>query len=162
MGSVAFVLSGERPTVRICTSILARHDGNLEMMPGSANLNIGVYLWVATHYGPALSRLASHKSDEIVLLTTFVTVLVAASVTELVHVSPAIGAFLVGIAAPGPIAETVATPSLVPPRSVRLKLFPYLVTLQSLLARMNNLSSRRNGLTTTIIELRREKKNWIV
>ena len=67
-----------------------------------------------------------------------------------------------GIAAPGPIAETVGTPSLVPPRSVRLKLFPYLVTLQSLLARMNNLSSRRNGLTTTIIELRREKKNWIV
>jgi hypothetical protein len=30
-----------------------------------------------------------------------------------------------GIAAPGPIAETVGTPSLVPPRSVRLKLFPY-------------------------------------
>ena len=74
-------------------------------MPGSANLNIGVYLWVATHYGPALSRLASHKSDEIVLLTTFGTVLVVAGLAERVHVSSAIGAFLVGIAASGPIAE---------------------------------------------------------
>ena len=33
-------------------------------------------VWVATRYGRALSRLAAHKSDEIVLLTTFGTVLV--------------------------------------------------------------------------------------
>ena len=84
-------------------------------MPSSVNLNIGVCLWVATRYGPVLSRLASHKSDEIVLLTTFGRVLVVASVTERVHVSSAIGAFHVGIAAPGPIAETVGTPTLVRP-----------------------------------------------
>jgi hypothetical protein len=93
MGSVAFVLSGERPTVRICTSILACHYENPETIPSSVNLNIGVYLWVATRYGPALSRLASHKSDEIVLLTTFGTVLVVASVTERVHVSSATRSF---------------------------------------------------------------------
>lgn len=52
-------------------------------------MNIGVYLWVDTRYGPALSRLASHKSDEIVLLTTFGTVLVVASVIERVHLSSA-------------------------------------------------------------------------
>jgi CPA2 family monovalent cation:H+ antiporter-2 len=49
--------------------------------------------------------LAAHQSDEIVLLTTFGTVLLVAGLAERVHVSSAIGAFLVGIAASGPIAE---------------------------------------------------------
>jgi monovalent cation:H+ antiporter-2, CPA2 family len=49
--------------------------------------------------------LAAHESDEIVLLTTFGTVLLVAGLAERVHVSSAIGAFLVGIAASGPIAE---------------------------------------------------------
>jgi CPA2 family monovalent cation:H+ antiporter-2 len=61
---------------------------------------------VATRYGQTLSRLAAHESDEIVLLTTFGTVLLVAGLAERAHVSSAIGAFLVGIAASGPIAES--------------------------------------------------------
>ena len=60
---------------------------------------------VAIRYGHALSRLAAHESDEIVLLTTFGTTLLVAGLAERAHVSSAIGAFLVGIAASGPIAE---------------------------------------------------------
>lgn len=62
-------------------------------MPSSVNLNIGVYLWVDTRYRAALSQLASHKSDEIVLLTTFCAVLVVASVIERVYLSSASGLF---------------------------------------------------------------------
>jgi len=70
-----------------------------------AIVTVLMVIWVATRYGLALSRLAAHESDEIVLLTTFGTVLLVAGLAERVHVSSAIGAFLVGIAASGPIAE---------------------------------------------------------
>jgi CPA2 family monovalent cation:H+ antiporter-2 len=55
-----------------------------------AIVTVLLVVWVATRYGPALSRLAAHKSDEIVLLTTFGTVLVVAGLAERVHVSSAI------------------------------------------------------------------------
>jgi CPA2 family monovalent cation:H+ antiporter-2 len=62
-------------------------------------------LLVAVKYGQTLSRLAAHESDEIILLTTFGTVLLVAGLAERLQVSSAIGAFLVGIAVSGPIAE---------------------------------------------------------
>jgi monovalent cation:H+ antiporter-2, CPA2 family len=74
----------------------------------SVSIAIGTFLLVvgvAIRYGHALSRLAAHESDEIVLLTTFGTTLLVAGLAERAHVSSAIGAFLVGIAASGPIAE---------------------------------------------------------
>lgn len=62
-------------------------------------------LWVAIRYRRQLSRFAEHESDEIILLTTFGTVLLVAVIAQRLQVSSAIGAFLVGIALSGPIAK---------------------------------------------------------
>lgn len=64
-----------------------------------------VVLFVAVKYGQRLSHLVAHESDEIVLLTTFGTVLLVAGAAQRFQVSAAIGAFLVGIALSGPIAH---------------------------------------------------------
>jgi CPA2 family monovalent cation:H+ antiporter-2 len=66
---------------------------------------VAIALFCALRYGHALSRFAAHESDEIVLLTTFGVVLLVAGIAQRFQVSAAIGAFLVGIAASGPIAE---------------------------------------------------------
>jgi monovalent cation:H+ antiporter-2, CPA2 family len=62
-------------------------------------------LLVVIRYGQRLSRFAAHESDEIVLLTTFGVALLVAGISEQVRVSAGIGAFLVGIAVSGPMAE---------------------------------------------------------
>jgi monovalent cation:H+ antiporter-2, CPA2 family len=62
-------------------------------------------LFVALKYGQQLSYFLASESDEIILLTTFGTVLLVAGLAERFQVSAAIGAFLVGIALSGPIAE---------------------------------------------------------
>jgi monovalent cation:H+ antiporter-2, CPA2 family len=66
---------------------------------------VSFVLFVALRFGDTLSRLAEHESDEVVLLTTFGTVLLIAGVAQKFQVSAAIGAFLVGIALSGPIAK---------------------------------------------------------
>lgn len=65
----------------------------------------GLVLFAAIKYGRQLSGIAAHQSDEIILLTIFGTVLLVAGVAQRFQVSAAIGAFLVGIAVSGPIAE---------------------------------------------------------
>jgi len=62
-------------------------------------------LVVAVRYGQPLSRFVAHESDEIVLLTTFGAVLLVAGVSQRLQVSAGIGAFLVGIAVLGPMAQ---------------------------------------------------------
>ena len=62
-------------------------------------------LVLAVRYGVPLSRIAAHQSDEIVLLTIFGAILLVAGAAERLQVSAAIGAFLVGIAVSGPMAE---------------------------------------------------------
>jgi CPA2 family monovalent cation:H+ antiporter-2 len=64
-----------------------------------------VVLFIALRFGHHWSAAVAHESDEIVLLTTFGTVLLVAGLAQRVQVSAAIGAFLVGIAVSGPIAE---------------------------------------------------------
>jgi CPA2 family monovalent cation:H+ antiporter-2 len=64
-----------------------------------------VVLFVAVRYGQRLSRLASHQSDEVILLTILGAILLVAGVAQRFQVSAAIGAFLVGIAVSGPMAE---------------------------------------------------------
>ncbi|MGA8493777.1 MAG: cation:proton antiporter [Terriglobales bacterium] len=64
-----------------------------------------IVFFVALRYGQQFSQLLAHESDEIILLTTFGTVLLVAGLAERFQVSAAIGAFLVGIALSGPIAE---------------------------------------------------------
>jgi CPA2 family monovalent cation:H+ antiporter-2 len=64
-----------------------------------------VVLFAALRYGRQLSNLAAHQSDEIILLTILGAVLVVSGIAQRLHVSAAIGAFLVGIAVSGPMAE---------------------------------------------------------
>ena len=62
-------------------------------------------LLIAVRFGKRLSGLVTHESDEIILLTTFGTVLLVAGISQRFQVSAAIGAFLVGIAVSGQMAE---------------------------------------------------------
>jgi CPA2 family monovalent cation:H+ antiporter-2 len=72
---------------------------------GVAIAAVSVVLFVALRYGRQLSNLAAHQSDEIILLTILGTVLLVAGLAQRFQVSAAIGAFLVGIAVSGPMAE---------------------------------------------------------
>ena len=64
-----------------------------------------VILLMALRWGRQASRFFAHESDEIIILTTFGLVLLVAGLAQKLNVSAAIGAFLVGIALSGPIAE---------------------------------------------------------
>jgi CPA2 family monovalent cation:H+ antiporter-2 len=66
---------------------------------------VSLVLLAAVRYGRQLSQLVAHESDEIILLTIFGTVLLVAGVAQRLQVSAAIGAFLVGIALSGSVAE---------------------------------------------------------
>ena len=70
-----------------------------------ALLTVGVVLFVALRHGEAISRVVFHKSDEVVLLSTFGVVLVVAGIAQRLQVSAAVGAFLVGVALSGPIVK---------------------------------------------------------
>ena len=70
-----------------------------------AIVTVAIVLVVAVRYGSALSRMVTSESDEIILLTIFGAVLLVAGVAQRFHVSAAIGAFLVGIAVSGQIAQ---------------------------------------------------------
>ena len=64
-----------------------------------------VILLIAVRWGKQISGFFAHESDEIILLTTFGAVLLVGGLAQRLQVSAAIGAFLVGIALSGPIAE---------------------------------------------------------
>ena len=66
---------------------------------------VAVTLRVALRHGRQISKFFLHESDEIILLTTFGAVLLVGGLAERLQVSAAIGAFLVGIALSGPVAE---------------------------------------------------------
>lgn len=66
---------------------------------------VGLVLWIALRYGNAISARVESESDEVVLLTTFGMVLLVAGIAQRLQVSSAIGAFLVGVAISGPIAQ---------------------------------------------------------
>ncbi len=70
-----------------------------------ATAAVSLVLLIALRYGTQLSRIVAHESDEVILLTIFGAVLLVAGAAERVQVSAAIGAFLVGIAVSGPVAE---------------------------------------------------------
>ena len=67
----------------------------------------GVALTVAIRFGGHISRAIEHRSDEVVLLTTLGLLLVVAGVSERLQVSAAVGAFLLGIALSGRVADQV-------------------------------------------------------
>lgn len=80
--------------------------------PGAVGLSIllavavvGVVLFVAVRYGDRLSRVVFSRSDEALLLSILGVTLVVAGMAEHLHISAAVGAFLVGIALSGPAAD---------------------------------------------------------
>ncbi|HKD83054.1 MAG TPA: cation:proton antiporter [Candidatus Angelobacter sp.] len=66
---------------------------------------VAVILLIALRWGQQVSRFFAHESDEIILLSIFGAVLLVGGLAERMRVSAAVGAFLVGIALSGPIAE---------------------------------------------------------
>ncbi len=74
---------------------------------------VSLTLYLSVRHGERVSAAAFSESDEVNLLTILGTALVVAALAELIHVSAAVGAFLVGIAISGPAAhraETLLTP----------------------------------------------------
>ena len=67
--------------------------------------SIALVLFVALRYGKAISRIAFSPSDEITILTVFGVVLLVAGLAQRLQISAAVGAFLVGIAMSGTMAE---------------------------------------------------------
>ena len=72
---------------------------------GVAIAVVAVALTAALGWGPRISRLLVHESEEIILLTTLGAVLLVAGIAQRFEVSAAIGAFLVGITLSGSVAE---------------------------------------------------------
>lgn len=72
---------------------------------GIALLTVSVVLALALRFGDRLSNAVSHVSNEVVLLSTFGLVLLVAGIAQRLQVSAAIGAFLVGLALSGAVAE---------------------------------------------------------
>lgn len=70
-----------------------------------ALVTVTLVLLFAVRFGNQFSRMVLHESDEVVLLTTLGTILLVAGIAERLQVSSAIGAFLVGIAVSGRLAE---------------------------------------------------------
>jgi CPA2 family monovalent cation:H+ antiporter-2 len=70
-----------------------------------ALVTVAVVLVVALRYGETISRIVSHQTDEVILLSTFGIVLLVAGVAQELQVSAAVGAFLVGVALSGPVVH---------------------------------------------------------
>ncbi len=66
---------------------------------------VSIALVVAVRYGHQVSAIVAHESDEVILLSIFGVVLLVAGAAQRFQVSSAIGAFLVGIALSGSVAE---------------------------------------------------------
>jgi CPA2 family monovalent cation:H+ antiporter-2 len=66
---------------------------------------IGVALLVALRFGSFINRLVFSTDDEVLLLRVFGLALLVAGIAERLQVSGAVGAFLIGIALSGKVAE---------------------------------------------------------
>lgn len=85
--------------------------GALAAAAGALGLAVGVAaiaLVVAIRFGHHVSRVTDHRSDEVLLMTVLGLLLLVAGIAERVGVSAAVGAFLVGIALSGQVAERAA------------------------------------------------------
>lgn len=89
----------------VAALLLGGGPQKMAMSVSVALVTVLLVLFVALKYGNDISQFVAHESDEIILLTTFGAVLLVAGIAQQFQVSAAIGAFLVGIALSGPIAE---------------------------------------------------------
>jgi CPA2 family monovalent cation:H+ antiporter-2 len=91
----------------ILTALLA----GVGLLGGTATLaiaaaTISAILLVALRYGRIVERFVASDSDEVLLLKVLGLTVLVAGVADLLQVSAAVGAFLVGIALSGPLAHT--------------------------------------------------------
>jgi CPA2 family monovalent cation:H+ antiporter-2 len=91
----------------ILTALLA----GVGLLGGTATLaiaaaTISAILLVALRYGHIVERFVASESDEVLLLKVLGLTVLVAGVADLLQVSAAVGAFLVGIALSGPLAHT--------------------------------------------------------
>jgi CPA2 family monovalent cation:H+ antiporter-2 len=73
---------------------------------GVAVTAVTLVLFVALRYGRQVEAFVTSPNDEVLLLKVLGTAILVAGVAQKLHVSAAVGAFLVGIALSGPIAHT--------------------------------------------------------
>jgi len=66
---------------------------------------VGLILLIALRFGHVINRVVFSTDDEVLLLLVFGLALLVAGLAERVHVSAAVGAFLVGIALSGRVAD---------------------------------------------------------
>jgi CPA2 family monovalent cation:H+ antiporter-2 len=87
--------------------VLLRGPGPLEALAtlGLAVGTVALVLLLTLRFGGAVSRVIAAHSDEVLLLTVLGLVLLVAGVAQQLQVSSAVGAFLVGIAVSGQVAE---------------------------------------------------------
>ncbi|GAA3288951.1 cation:proton antiporter [Dactylosporangium vinaceum] len=91
----------------ILTAMLA----GVGLLGGTATLalaaaTISFVLLVALRFGTVVERFVASESDEVLLLKVLGLTVLVAGAAELLQVSAAVGAFLVGIALSGPLAHT--------------------------------------------------------
>jgi CPA2 family monovalent cation:H+ antiporter-2 len=83
--------------------VAGRAFGDTAITVAVALAGVAVILGIALRFGTNLSRLLGGGSDESLLLAVFGLTLLVGGLAEQVHVSAAIGAFLVGLALSGPV-----------------------------------------------------------
>jgi monovalent cation:H+ antiporter-2, CPA2 family len=108
----------------VLTAVLAASGASSAVLSVSIALAVlGVVLFVATRYGHQVTRLvAADSSGEVLLLRILGLALLVAGAAEGIHVSAAVGAFLLGIALSGEAAE-LARPLLEPLRDLFAAVF---------------------------------------
>jgi CPA2 family monovalent cation:H+ antiporter-2 len=100
------------------TALLAGGDASTVVIAVAvAVLTVGVIIVVATRFGSHVTLLVSAEDRESLLLGVLGLTLLVAGIADQLKVSAAVGAFLVGIAVSGTVAET-ATEVLAPLRDV--------------------------------------------
>jgi CPA2 family monovalent cation:H+ antiporter-2 len=92
LATIAVLVSGADPARGAITLALAL-------------VGVAVLLVIAIRWGDRLSQLVFSRSDETLVLSVFGITLTVAGLTELVGISAAVGAFVVGLMLSGPSAE---------------------------------------------------------
>ena len=113
----------------IAVLVVGGTAGRIALSVSIAVATVATVLFAAVRFGNRFSHLIRHESDEIILLTTFGTVLLVGGIAERFQVSSAIGAFLVGIAVSGPLAKQ-SHKLLAPLRDLFAALFFFFFGLQ--------------------------------
>ena len=90
-------------TIAVLVSGVAFWQGALTLVV--ALVGVTLLLFVAWRWGDRLSELMFSRSDETLILTVFGITLTVAGLAELVGISAAVGAFLVGLMLSGPAAD---------------------------------------------------------